>query len=230
MKIKSFILAAVLLLPFAGARAQTNYDFSGTFANGSTVPDGNLTGWWDTETINNLPVYATLTDVTVSVDLSGGYNGDLYMYLEHDNTLVVLANHPGVGSASPFGYADAGMNVTFGDGGTGDFHEYGSFPGYSLTGGALWQPDGRNISPVSAAAAFDTALRQNDGAPLGLLNDLSSDGDYTLFIADTVPGGGNEQVVNWALTLTSVPEPGVSALLGLGAALSVWRWKRIGAR
>ncbi len=48
----------------------------------------------------------------MNLNISGGYNGDLYAYLSYGGALVPLLNRVGVGSGDAFGYATAGMNVT----------------------------------------------------------------------------------------------------------------------
>src|ERR1051325_4446840 len=79
------------LFVFAGltaARATLyTYDFNSGFNNGGAIPDGNPTGWSDTHAISlALPGDGTTTqinDVNVRLNISGGYNGDLYGYLVH---------------------------------------------------------------------------------------------------------------------------------------------------
>jgi len=213
---KSMIAAAILgLVPVSTRAQQLTQSYNGGFANGSTVPDGNLTGWWDTETITSQPG-STISNVNISISLAGGSTGDLFIYVVHDGTLAVLANRPGVTAGNPFGYSDSSLNVVFSDAGADDFHNYQSVPGYSITGGAVWQPDGRDISPLSAASVFDTTPRQNSGQALSLFDGESVDGTWTIFIADTVSGGGDEQVQNWGLNVTETPEPGTISLLVIG--------------
>src|SRR5206468_6205253 len=127
-----------------------SYTFSSGFANGGVIPDGNPTGWSDTRSVSVSDHY--ITEVHVGLNISGGYNGDLYGYLSHNGVLVPLLNRVGVQSGDAFGYGDTGFNVTLSDSGTYDIHFYGnhspSFSSGQLTG--TWQADGRNIDPNSS--------------------------------------------------------------------------------
>ena len=89
-----------------------------------------------------------------------------------------------------------------------------------LRGGQLtgsWQPDGRTISPLSAAASFDSASQIS----LDAFNGHDPNGSWTLFIADVSAGGGQSQLTSWELDITAVPEPINLALGAFGAALFV---------
>src|SRR6266404_5588518 len=75
------------------------------------IPDGNPTGLESTIEVGRLS--AQLADITVSLDISGGFNGDLYAYLSHGSTgFAVLLNRPGKTAADSFGYGDAGFHIT----------------------------------------------------------------------------------------------------------------------
>jgi hypothetical protein len=200
-----------LLLATMAAQADIiltpTWDSGDGLANGGVIPDGNLTGWSDTRTISGYSGY-TISDLNVLLELSGGYNGDLYGYLVHGSGFAVLLNRMGVGVTGPlsaFGSDAPGMDVTFDDGAaSGDIHSYtGSAV---LTG--LWQADGRDLSPLSSALALENATRQNGGSPLGVFHGLNPDGNWTLFLAD-VSGGAQATVQEWGMvmTLTAVPEP-----------------------
>jgi len=54
----------------------------------------------------------SLSDITVTLNVSGGYNGDLYPYLSHHGALVLLSNRIGVSASNPHGASGAGMDVT----------------------------------------------------------------------------------------------------------------------
>jgi hypothetical protein len=86
------------------------------------VPDGNTAGWTSRQTLSGIPNLTTL-DVTVTLTLSGGYNGDLYAYLTHGDGFVVLLNRVGLTAGQPYGYADAGFtSLTLSDAGSGNIH------------------------------------------------------------------------------------------------------------
>src|ERR1041384_6130967 len=72
------------------------FNFTNGFNNGGAVPDGNLAGWSDTRNISGIPGtnHGTdeILDINVFLNLSGGYNGDLYGYLVHSSGFAVLLN------------------------------------------------------------------------------------------------------------------------------------------
>lgn len=204
---KSSILTVVLATGL-GLTAQAglyDYSYGGSAVN---IPDGNLSGWSDSHTFSGLP---TVTgSVTVMLNISGGYNGDLYAYLSHDGALVPLLNRVGVSSSNPFGYSTSGLNVTLSDAGTLNIHLV-SVP----SSGGIYQPDGRNISPLSPATSFNAGGTVNFASAFGSSN---PNGLWTLFVADVSAGGGQEVLQGWSLNVTAVPEP-VNVALGCFAGV-----------
>jgi len=222
-------ILALLAFVIQPARAGT-YDevFNSGFANGGVIPAGNSTGWSDSRTLSGI-VDHSITDIQVKLNISGGFNGDLYGYLSHDGVLVPLLNRVGVtatGGGSSFGYGDAGFNVTLSSSGTYDIHFYGahspSFSGGQLTG--VWQPDGRNIDPLSPPASFDSAGRISFSAFTG----QDPNDTWTLFFADMVSGGDGPQLMSWELDITAIPEP-VNVALAIFCVVAVtasFTWQR----
>ncbi|MBI5384178.1 MAG: PEP-CTERM sorting domain-containing protein [Verrucomicrobia bacterium] len=217
----SYSLAA--MMGCASASAALSYTYTSGFENGGAIPDGDLTGWHDTRTISDIAAGQTLADLNVTLSLSGGHNGDLYGYLQHDSGFVVLLNRPGKTAADPSGYDNPGLVVTFDDAaGNQDIHLYQTFnPSYNGNGQLLgtWQSDGRNVHP---STVLNTDPRT---ATLGSFNTLNPNGDWTLFLAD-VSFGDQSTVVSWGLEITAVPEVSslIPALLVLGGA--AWRHRR----
>ena len=82
MKTKFAIVAAVLLTAF-GARAALFNLASGTL--NTAIPDGNVNGVQSTLTFSDA-YFDNVLDVNVKLNISGGYNGDLYVYLTHSTT------------------------------------------------------------------------------------------------------------------------------------------------
>src|SRR5262245_16570093 len=88
-----------LLMTVAGLSLQAqvveNYRFT-TFSDDASlsIPDGLATGVSDTRTING-SVIAEISSITVDLDISGQFNGDLYGYLQHDAGFSVLLNSAG---------------------------------------------------------------------------------------------------------------------------------------
>ncbi len=208
MKTRLLILAALMGLSCAASAAVYN---SGTL--NYTIPDANPSGVANTLSVGDWGSGYQLTDVSVTFNVSGGYNGDLYAYISHNGVLVPLINRVGVGGATDaFGYANSGFSVTLSDSGAYDIHWYQDHsPSYN-GGGQLtstWQADGRAISPLSSPSAFDSAGRTGFSA----LNGLDPNGSWTLFFAD-LSSGDQSQLVSWTLSLDAiVPEPVTSALV-----------------
>jgi hypothetical protein len=211
---KVFSLAPFALAPVASAGL-----FTSNFENSGDIIDGSLVPWSDTRTLS-IPAGQVLSSVSISLEITGGFNGDLYGYLSHDGVEVTLLNRPGVGTGSAFGYSDPGLNVTFSDAATDNIHDYKTVDGYSISGGAAWKPDGRTLSPVTTSpASFD--------APgtgfLGLFSGSDPNASWTLVLADVSGGGGQARVASWGLNVTTaeaVPEP-AETVVAVSAALLV---------
>lgn len=212
-------LATAALLLASSTEAQTN--FSGTVAVNQNIPDGNPVGLVSQTTLSGLT--GNISSMSLSLDITGGYNGDLYAYLVGPNgSSVVLFNRVGLSSTSDFGYSDSGFNITLTNGAP-DLHFYQS-GSYTLDSGQLigsWAPDGATISPNSPGSAFDGTTAGN----FNLFNNTDPNGEWTLFVADLANGGGQSVFVDWTLTIVTVPEPQTWALLigGAGALLALRR-------
>src|ERR1017187_7861328 len=200
MRLRLFICCTGLMLALT-SHAGISYS---TFANSGFIPDGSPVGSAGTATASGfLP---TISDISVKLNISGGYNGDLYAYLSYGGVLVPLLNRVGVGSGDSFGYSDTGFNVTLSSAGAFDVHTYGSH-GPSINGSGqltgTWHPDGRAIDPLGAPSTFDAAGTVTFGSYTG----LNPNGTWTLFIAD-LSAGAQSQLVSWELDITAVSEPG----------------------
>ena len=212
------LLSAVLLSAIPGAQAgEYDYLFSTGFQNSGNIPDGSLSGWSDTETLSGIA--GDITSVSVTLNVTGGYNGDLYAYLNYNGNTVVLLNRVGVGTGTDptysFGYSGAGFNnLVLQDGAiNGDIHAYGGGVG---TG--TYSPDGRNVSPLSSPSVLYGTSRATLNGTFG---GMSPNSGWTLFIADVSAGGGQSQLTSWGLEInvpTQVPEPGTLALGGVALA------------
>ena len=195
---KKIILSGAVLASLIAAQGTiytTNWN-SG-FANNGIVPDHNFSGWTDNRKVTAMPA-GTLQDVRVTLDIAGGWNGDLYAYLVHEGGFTVLLNQVGPGA---FGYGDTGFAVTLSDSGTADLQNYQAHsPGYNgngqLTG--IWQADG-----VGFAA--------------GNFLSTSPNGTWSLFIAD-LSGGGVSTVQSWGLQMDIVAVPEVETWVAAALA------------
>ncbi|TAK99473.1 MAG: PEP-CTERM sorting domain-containing protein [Verrucomicrobia bacterium] len=204
---KRILATMVLVLAALTSRADT-VTTNWTLTSGNVIPDGNLAGWSDARVIGGIS--GNISDVNVSVNLSGGNNGDLYAYLVHSSGFAVLLNRVGRDGSSALGYGNAGMNVTFDDSASTDIHFYG---GTGIPSGS-YQPDARNVSPLSSGSVLAGASRS---AWLSSFTNQSANGSWTLFVADVVGGNGAPTVTSWGLSLDLVPVPEASQWAMCGA-------------
>jgi len=204
-----------LTLTLASPALASSVTESTTYTPGVTIQDNDLNGTADTHNVTSS--IHSISDVQVTLDIAGGYDGDLYAYLLHGTTgFAVLLNRTGVNGSDAFGSFDSGFAVTLSDSAAADIHNA------PANGGVLsgtWQPDGRAVSPVDA---LDTTPRT---ALLDSFDGMDANGDWTLFIADASPVGIST-LDSWTLTITgdngltaSAPDSGNSlALLAVSCA------------
>jgi len=165
------------------------------------ITDGTPVGMLSTLNVST-PI-DHITDVNVTLNIAGGYNGDLYAYLVHDSGFVVLLNRPGRSLGLPYGYSDTGFDVTLDDQApSGDIHLYWnvSSPSGVVTG--TWAPDGRTTSPF-LALDIDPRLTEN---MLAVFNGMNPNGAWTLFVADMSAGGLNT-LGSWGLQIQGTVTP-----------------------
>jgi subtilisin-like proprotein convertase family protein len=189
------------------------------------IPDASASGYRNSQTVSGIP-QTVIQDVNVTLNISGGFNGDLYVYLSHGSGMAVLLNQVGRGSSSGVGYGNAGFGpdgsanlFTLDDDLGNDVHRYQTYT-YSLVSGHLtgtWQPDGRDIDPLAPRGDFETAGR---GSMLSSFDGGNPNGTWTLFFAD-LSTGNQSTLVGWGLGITAVPEPVSVALALFGGALGV---------
>ena len=193
------ILLGTLLASLVSANAviyTTNWN-SG-FANGGVVPDNNFSGWSDTRTVGAIPA-GTFTSLSVDLNISGGWNGDLYAYLVHSSGFTVLLDRVGTGvsGVSAFGYGDAGMNVNLAASGT-SIHQYGGNSTFSGVPSGSWQTD-------------------NTSGSLASILSTNPNGTWSLFVAD-LSGGGVSTVQSWGLQMDIVAVPEVETWVAAALA------------
>ena len=185
--LKTILRAALAALMMSGIGAQASI----------IIPDGVPTGITQTYTVSGLG--SSISSLTLTLNLSGGNNGDLYAYLSFGGQIVTLINRPGVTSGNLLGYTDPGFNVTLSDGSYANINTYGGNGGNQVTG---------TYNAVGGATSFGTAF-----------NTLNPNGTWTLFIADLSGGDlSNSQLVSWNLNITAVPEP-VNVAMGIFGVL-----------
>jgi len=209
------LVCGLTLCAWGGTTTSTNVTVNGL------VPDGNPGGTASSVTLGGLS--DAIASVQVNLDITGGYNSDLYAYLVGpQGQFAVLLNRVGLSGSDPFGYGDTGFNITLTDGSANNIHDYQA-ANYSLdpvTGQltGTWAPDARNIDPQSAGSVFDGA--STSVATLGSFAGTLADGNWTLFIAD-LSDGGQSTLVSWGLTVVTVPEPQVWQIMGGGLVLLI---------
>jgi hypothetical protein len=215
MKLASILVAASLLASVP-LRAEV---FSKTV--GDAIPDDTPTGLSSTIEVGSLEGAVQLVEVHLQV--SGGWNGDLYAHVSHGTSgFAVLLNRPGKTASNPFGFSDAGLSITFSDLAAQDIHTDGSNGGSALSG--TWQPDGRTVDPQLVLDTDERNTRLNSFAG------LDPNGAWDFYIADFA-GGEVSVLESWSITIStttaSVPEPGVSQLMGFGlVTLGGFWWRR----
>jgi subtilisin-like proprotein convertase family protein len=207
-----------LMLAFwaAAASAQSNYNF--TFLVNAAVPDGNASGLALEQNLTGMS--GIIANLTVSLDISGGYNGDLYAYLRGPSgAFDVLLNRVGVTGGDAFGYSDTGFKLTFDDSTThNNIHFYQNLS-YDLNGSGqvtgTWSSDGRAIDPQSDPSVFDAT---QPTLSLGSFDGTDPNGKWTLLLSD-LSVGEQSTLVSWQVHIETVPEPSTCALLGIGLLL-----------
>jgi subtilisin-like proprotein convertase family protein len=211
------VLAILSAATLPAVHAATSvYSFNGL---GLVVPDGSPSGLANVQEVAS--DIATIEEVTVTLTLSGTYNGDLYVYLKKDTGFSVLVNRVGR-NGSGAGYGDDGFNVTLSDSAMSDIHTYQTTTtpsaGSPLTG--TWRPDGRITDPDIVA------FGDSRPALLSSFNGLSANGSWTLYVAD-LNGGDVHTLQSWSITVTGiVPESGSAVLAVTAAGLLLSRRRR----
>ncbi|MDB6110085.1 MAG: peptidase and in kexin sedolisin [Pedosphaera sp.] len=221
------IFTSAMLLAAVTAPGQT---FQFTNAVNQAVPDGNPTGVRSTIDVSG--VTGQTLNLDVSLNLSGGYNGDLYVSLTGPTGIYsVLLNRVGVSGSDSFGYGNTGLNITLSDHlGASNIHWYQN-AGYTLNGSGqligTWSADGLALNLQASPSAADGATPT---AGLGSFDGSDANGTWTLFLAD-LAGGEQSTLVGWSLQVAAVPEPASGSLLLLGAAaMAGVTWRRRASR
>ena len=213
---KQLLTTIVACLLTASAWAQQSWSTNLTL--NAVIPDNNPNGFAGSFVVGGLS--DVISNVTVTLNITGGFNGDLYAYLVGPNGgFAVLLNRTGKSSVNAFGYANPGFNITLSDtAANGNIHSYQNVfnPGAAqLTG--TWAPDGRNINPQSAGSVFDSAVVT---ATLSSFVGNNANGTWGFFVAD-LSGGDQSTLVSLGLNILTVPEPQTGALLGMAALFGI---------
>ena len=223
---KTIIPRFLLLLWLTGQAITAQAGLYASWTGTQAIPDNDGSGL--AYTFNLSDPATSIRDIAVTINMSGGYNGDIYAYLSHGDGFAVLLNRVGRTSTSAYGYSTLGFLVTLTGSATADIHNYQTYsPSYNESGQltGTWGADGRDVNPDWA---FDTSTRT---ATLADFNGLNPNGDWTLYFRDASPGGVST-LNSWSLEVTPVPEP-VNVALGVFAAVALlvqggraWRLRR----
>jgi subtilisin-like proprotein convertase family protein len=186
-----------------GQFAQTN-NFNGV---NLSISDGDLDGVQDVRSV--VSDITQITSVRVWLKVSGNFNGDLYVYLRHNDGnsshISVLLKRPGRSKTNDFGYADSGFDAVFDDTAANDIHIYQQVAippaGTPLTG--TWQPDARFEDPLIATTDFPRSAFLSD------FEGMSAGGGWTLFLVD-VDEGGTNFLDSWGLQITGRANPSIT--------------------
>ena len=196
MKKTLLTITTVLLTTLVSSATLSYVNQTLTYGSGSAglvIPDGSPVGVTSQMNFTANGTGNQMIDVTVGLNISGGYNGNLYAYLiSPTGTLVVLMDQPG---SAPFYAAGSGMTVTL---------------------------DSSAGTGIQVASETYRQILSGTFAPLGSLSNIAApgansgtgNGVWTLFFADLTRGGGQAYLDSWTLNLTVVPEP-VPLALGL---------------
>jgi len=199
---KTFLrsLAMAIAVATLNAAAAT---YTSSFSGSQIIPDNNAGGVAFPFTIS-APSPSYITSVTVNLNISGGWNGDLYAYLSHGSGFSVLLNRVGRTTLDPDGFGASGFNITLADVNATDIH---NFNGATVNGD--FAPDGRGINPFNA---LDTSPRN---AMLGNFTGYDPNGSWTLFFADVGPTAVSV-IHGWTVSVEAVPEPAAFTISALG--------------
>lgn len=207
------VLAASTAACWLPSTAAAAVIWTDTWNVATKITDDDAAGYSDTRTPSFSPGMV-ISKVTVTLNFSGGWNGDLYAYLTNGSGFAVLLNRPGRSAGQEDGSDTSGMSVTFDDAALFDLHDRIDLLGGSVTG--TWQPDARDVNPLTVVTGdVRTAF-------LSSLNGQSASGPLTLFVAD-LSAGEVSTLDSWSMTVSAVPEPGghlaLAGLVGGGLLL-----------
>jgi hypothetical protein len=147
-----------------------------------------------------------ITDISVSIFITGGWNGDLYAYLSHGSDYAILLNRVGAVSNGADGYSASGLNILL--------QPETTHPGIA----DIHTTQNPEAPPTGYAA--DGRIDYSDPSrpqTLDVFPDRDPNGSWTLFFADLSPVFGST-LNGWNLDITAVPEP-VNPALGCFAGL-----------
>jgi subtilisin-like proprotein convertase family protein len=212
---KKLILVTTLALLAGWAQATLVVDNWSSGTLNTAIPDANPVGITSATSFTGLDTSA-IDGVLVTLNISGGYNGDLYGYLvlqsaDNTTTTSILLNRVGRTDASGFGFSTSGMNVILSSDQT---QGYQNIHDVANPSGGTYLADGRTVDPNGD---FNGAT-----SPAGLqtISGHNANGAWTLFLSDMAVGD-QSTLASWNLTVSVVPEPVTWAVMIFGAVLGL---------
>jgi subtilisin-like proprotein convertase family protein len=207
-----------LLLCLFSASADAALTIVKSSISSTIIPDFDFTGYTktltvtaDSEDVPPLQEIYYITNVTVNLVFSDGWNGDLYVYLIHNNTMAVLLNRVGRETITPDGSSSTGININLDDNASLNVHTGAPADG-PYTG--TYSSDGRMADPDEVTSADPRTATLSDftgGSPVG---------EWTLFVSDL--GFGNQSTLeSWSIAITTIPEPGTLLFVGTFSTMAV---------
>lgn len=195
------LLTGLLLLGLTGAASATIVVVNTDWAVGQMIADNSSAGMTVSQTFSGLD--ANINQVSVRLNISGGYNGDLYGYLTYNGQTVVLLNRVAGATGGTYGSSAAGFGTgTFGTGNSITLSDAGGNGAIHTVAGSPVAVG--NYTPDSNGATFSAAF-----------NGMNPNGTWTLFLAD-MSAGSQGTLVSWGLDISVVPEPVTWAMILFG--------------
>jgi hypothetical protein len=187
---------------------------AGASGLGQVIPDNDATGV--AYALNFGTGGLHINDIKISLNISGGWNGDLYAYLSHGSDYAVLLNRVGATTSGADGYGTSGLNILLEPvtthSGIADIHTVQN-PAASPT---AYAADGRTVY-------YDDASQTQT---LDVFLNADPNGSWALFFADRA-AVSTATLTGWSLEITAVPEPVNVALGGFAGVFLVvtlfWR-------
>jgi len=194
-------LSTVMLATAGSARAANLYEFTGP---GGAITDGtgaNMPSF--TDFVYNEAASGTLigSDLSLSIDLTHSWAGDLTITLEHGGVSVTLLDRLGVPESSTGNGADFSGVYTF------------------TASGMSWDPFEEGAANGDLAIPEgEYELNNTDGSSLSDFLGMDVNGAWTLTVSDSF-SADTGAINSW--TFSSIPAPSAAALFGVaGVAAS----------
>lgn len=162
-------------------------DFTFTGGTGGDIPVGNWVGMTSVGHVSGSSP-DPVTGMSLNLNISGGFNGDLYAYLVAPDQTTTASLLGTVGGN--FTQVGSGYDITLASG-----HQ--NINSATQHGGAL--VTGTYSPVVDLMTTFGSYINTHGGPG----------GDWRLFVANQSVGGGQSTLGTWSLnfTTTAVPEP-----------------------